>query len=312
MNCLVTGSTGFIGKTLIQRLSKENNNVIGLAHKTKPVYKNKNVKYVYGDITNGLSLKNIMKDIDVVFHCAALVRDFGIKKEFHKINFEGTKNLVDACSNSNIKIFIYIGHILYESVANFDYYCLSKYETEQYLINKYKMENFPVVIIRPGHVFGPGATKWVIRIIEAINMDRIAFINKGNGIFHHVYIDNLMDALISAMNKPEIIGKQIDITDGDHSIDMKTYINEIAELLKKKPIKKNISKSSAIFLSNIMTVLYFMFKIEPWITPTAVSMLTNQDKISIDLAKSLLNYQPKINYFEAMENIEKWINENSY
>jgi hypothetical protein len=53
-----------------------------------------------------------------------------------------------------------------------------------------------------------------------------------------------------------------------------------------------------------------MFKIEPWITPTVVSMLTNKDKISIERAKSLLNYQPKIDYPEAMNNIENWINEN--
>ena len=312
MNCLVTGATGYIGKTLIQRLAKENYKVIGLVHKTEPDYKNNNVEYVYGDITNGLSLKNIMKDIDVVFHCAGLVRDFGTKKEFNKINYGGTKNLVDACSKNKIKMFIYIGHILYESIANFDYYCLSKHEAEKYLINKYEEENFPAVIIRPGHVFGPGATSWVIKIIKKINKNKIALIDKGNGIFHHIYIDNLMDALISAMNKPEIIGKQIDITDGDHSIDMRTYINELAEFLNKKPIKLNISKRTAIILSNIMTILYLVFKIEPWITPTVVSMLTNKDKISIDKAKSLLNYQPKINYFEAMENIEKWINESSF
>jgi nucleoside-diphosphate-sugar epimerase len=311
MKCLVTGATGYIGSSLIQRLTNKNNKVIGLLHKTNPSIINKNVKYVYGDIINKSSLENIMNDIDVVFHCAALVRSFGTKNDFNKINYEGTKNLVDVCKNNNIKMFIYLGHIQYESDIKFDYYSLSKIKTEQYLIHKYKKDKFPVVIIRPGHVYGPGATYWVIGIIKAIKYNRIALINQGNGIFHHMYIDNLIDALISLINETKAIGKQIDITDGDNSINWKTYINDLAKMLNEKPVNKNISKKSALILSNIMAFFYYMFRIEPLITPTIVSMLTNQERISIYKAKSILNYQPKINYSEAMINIEKWIIKNS-
>ena len=309
MKCLVTGATGYIGNYLIQRLTKENNKIIGLLHKTTPNFINKNVKYIYGDIINKSSLKNIMIDVDVVFHCAALVRHFGAKKDFNKINYEGTKNLVDACKYNNIKMFIYLGHIQYESHINFDYYSKSKYKTEHYLIEKYKKDKFPVVIIRPGHVYGPGATYWVIGIIKAIKHNRIALINQGKGIFHHMYIDNLIDVLIGIMNETKAIGKQIDITDGDNSVNWKTYINDLAKMINKKPVNKNLSKKSALFLSNIMVIFYLIFRIKPLITPTMVSMLTNQERISINNAKSLLNYQPKINYSVAMKNIEKWIND---
>lgn len=309
MNCLVTGATGYIGNSLIQRLSHEDNKVIGLIHKTKPNFLNKNVKYVYGDITDKSSLENFIKDVNVIFHCAAFVKDFGMKEDFNKINYEGTKNIVEACNKNIIKRFIYLGHIRFESYNRFDFYSLSKYKAEQYLIDKHKKEKFPVVIIRPGHVYGPGATNWVIRIIKAIINERIALINQGNGIFHHLYIDNLIDALISAMNEKKAIGKQINITDGDNSINWKTYINDLAKIINKKPIKKNISKRSASVLSNIMIISYFILKIEPSITPIVVDMLTNQKKISIKKAKTLLKYQPRINYSDAMAQIKDWIND---
>jgi len=309
MNCLVTGATGYIGNSLIQRLCHEDNKVIGLIHKTKPNFLNKNVKYVYGDITDKSSFENFINDVNVIFHCAALVNDFGKKEEFNKINYEGTKNIVEVCNKNTIKRFVYLGHIRFESYNRFDFYSLSKYKAEQYLIDKHKKEKFPVVIIRPGHVYGPGATNWVIRIIKAINNERIALINSGNGIFHHLYIDNLIDALISAMNEKKVIGKQINITDGDNSINWKTYINDLAKMIDKKPINKNISKRKALMLSNIMIIFYFMVKIKPWITPTVVEMLTNQKKISINNAKILLKYQPRINYSDAMTRIENWIKE---
>ena len=90
MNCLVTGATGFIGTALIKRLINEGHQVKALIHNTPANFKEKNVKYIRGDITDIKALKSIASDVDFIFHCAAIVKDYGSKKDFIKVNVEGT------------------------------------------------------------------------------------------------------------------------------------------------------------------------------------------------------------------------------
>lgn len=212
MKCLVTGATGFIGSALNKRLVREGHSVKAMIHKKKPKYMDDAVHYILADITNPASLKSIIDDIDVVFHCAALVRDYGPKKDFFKINVEGTKILANLCKN-NIERFIFLSHIQYESERSSSYYTLSKIQAENYLLKKYNDEKFPSVIIRPGNVYGPGATIWVLRPVQAIKSNRITLINGGKGIFHHTYIDNILDVLMAAMQNHNAIGESFDVTD---------------------------------------------------------------------------------------------------
>ena len=228
MKCLVTGAAGFIGNALTKRLVEEDHQVKAIIHTGKPKLSGDRVEYIIADITDASSLENIVCDCDVVFHCAALVKDFGPKNMFNKVNVEGTKNIVDICKNT--KCFIYLGHIRYESDNQSGYYFRSKYRAEQYLLDKYKQENFPVVIIRPGNVYGPGATTWVLRSLHAIQKNRISLIENGSGIFHHTSIDNLIDALLAVMKKPKAIGESFDITDGDHFVTWGRYLNDLAEI----------------------------------------------------------------------------------
>ena len=183
---------------------------------------------------------------------------------------------------------------------------------EQYLLDKHKNDDFPVVIMRPGNVYGPGATTWVLRPLRAIQKNKIALIDKGGGIFLHTYIDNLIDALLNAMQEPKAIGETIDITDGDNSITWGEYLNALAEIAGKNPIKRNMSKNTALILGKIMILLYNLFRIEPMVTPMAVEVFTNQNKISIEKAQKLLGYKPKIDYKEGMKQVENWLKSEGY
>lgn len=312
MRCLVTGAAGFIGSALIKRLVTEGHAVRGLYHKIQSQTTGKKIDYVLGDITDRESLQPVVEDIDVVFHCAALVKDFGPKDNFYKINVEGAKNIVETCKACNIKRFIFLSHIGYESKKGVGYYSKTKALAEDYLLERYKEDKFPVVIIRPGNLYGPNATIWVLRPIKAIQRNRIALINNGNGIFLHTYIDNLLDALISAMESPKAVGEIIDVTDGDNNTTWGEYLDTLAEIAGKEPIKKNMSKNSAMALSKIMMLLYNIFRIEPLVTPTAVNIFTNTQSISIEKAQKLLGYKPKIDYKEGMKRVKKWLLEENY
>jgi nucleoside-diphosphate-sugar epimerase len=312
MNCLVTGAAGFIGGALVRRLASDGHHVRGIIHHTPPTFTHKNVEYITGDITNQEFLQSIMNQVDVVFHCAAMVRDYGRKKEFYQINVEGTKNLVTACETHAVKRFIFLSHIQYESENSNAYYRDTKAIAEQFLLEKYTQNQFPVTIIRPGNVYGPGATTWVLRPLQSIQKNRIALIDHGNGVFLHTYIDNLIDAILASVDTSGAIGKTIDITDGDNTITWGEYLNALAKIAHKPPIQRNMSKTTALLVSKLMMTVYTLLKIEPWVTPVAVEVFTNHHPASIEQAKSFLGYIPKIDYLEGLKHVETWLNTEGY
>ncbi len=312
MDCLVTGATGFIGSAITKRLVKEGNNVYALIHNKEPKELEKKVEYIYSDLTQPFTLKSFPDKIDVVFHCAALVKDYGPKNLFYKVNAEGTKNLVKACEKYNLKRFLFISHMGYESEKKYGYYSTTKKIAERYLVEKFQNNNFPVVIILPGNVYGPGATTWVLRPIESIKKNRIALINSGQGIFLHTYIDNLVDALIKAMKEPKAIGQILNINDGDFSISWGKYLNDLAKIIGEKPIKRNFSKRTGMTIAKIMVLLNKITNLRPWVTPYAVSIFSNDKTVSIKQAEKILNYQPKINYNQGMKNVKEWLKQEGY
>ena len=312
MNCLVTGATGFIGTALINRLVENNETVIALVHHKSITHHIDTVNYVSGDITDKKITDVITRNIDVVFHCAALVKDYGPKKQFYEINVQGTKNLVSSCKKHGIKRFIFLSHIQQQPKPSMTNYSKTKLLAEKYLIDECRNNGFPIIIIRPGNVYGPGATTWVLRPVDSIKKDRIALIDHGSGIFHHTYIDNLIDALIKAMQKDDIIGETFNITDGDETVSWGDYLNDLSHMVANRPISKNLSKPVALFIGYLMMGLYYVFRIKPWVSPGSVRFFTNKTHVSIGKAEKLLEYQPRIDYQEGIKRTKQWLQNKNF
>lgn len=311
MNCVVTGASGFIGSHLVKRLIENGHHVRAVLHVSQPRQYDSRIDYVTADLTDPACVSDLVKKDDVVFHCAALVKDFGPKKEIMNINLWGTQNLVNACG-SKIKRFIFLSHLHNLSTKKIGTYSHSKSLVEQYLLRKYHDEQFPMVIVRPGNVYGPGATTWCLRPLRAIQQDRIALIDQGSGLFLHTYIDNLLDALHSTLTAPCLEGEVIDVTDGDATTTWKTYLNDLAALAGKPPITRNMTKTTASIISKFMMIRYYLFHIDPLLTPTAVHIFTNKRKVTIEKATKLLAYTPAIGYAEGMRRTALWLKTNQY
>ena len=313
MNCLVTGCTGYIGSNLTKRLLAEGHHVIGLVHSTKPpAPAHKNLTYITGDITDVNSLTSSLSayDFTVVFHCAALVKDYGPKQAFYRVNVEGTRNLISLCKTRNLSRFICLGHIPTGRYS--DYYSKTKAAAEQLLLTEYTESQLPVVIIRPGNVYGPGKTLWLLRVFKAIQRDHIALINQGQGIFLHTYIDNLIDALLLAIDAQHACGEILEITDGDNTTTWAEYLNYLSHLAVGKNITRSLSTTSAHLLSRLSMIAYALFAIKPRITPLAVSIFTNTHPVSIEKARRILGYDPKIDLEVGLKKVAQWLKKEGY
>lgn len=115
MKILITGVYGIIGSYLCEKLKDNGHYIVGIGKKNE--YEECH-KYYSCDITNYNNLERILKknkDIDIIIHAAALAHNKGndlSKDNFIKINYEGTKNLIDASNKFiNLKNFVFLSTI---------------------------------------------------------------------------------------------------------------------------------------------------------------------------------------------------------
>lgn len=165
----ITGATGFVGKHLLHALCGEDNRLLCLTRQDIPDSpKDKSILWVKGDLLDGDSYKGVLSETDCVIHLAGLI-SARRKEQYRKINVAGTESLLEACRDvgAPIKRFIHMSSIAAQG-PNHDgnplretdvcspqsEYGKSKYQAER-VAGRYS-QFFPVVILRPSFVYGPG------------------------------------------------------------------------------------------------------------------------------------------------------------
>ena len=110
----MTGCNGFIGSHLVKVLLAEGYRVRGLVRSSSDLTNleglQDEVQLVRGDLRSPRSLEEAVRDVEAVFHVAALyrfwARDEGV---FHKVNVEGTKNLLQAAREAGVRRVVFTG-----------------------------------------------------------------------------------------------------------------------------------------------------------------------------------------------------------
>jgi len=173
---LITGATGFIGKKLIEALSKKNHDIRALCineadSKNLPV----KVDVAFGDITRKETLKKAFEDVDTVVHLAGIVSYSKPREEIFRINVDGTRNVLESCGSVGRFVFpssvsVY-GEIKRDEKAGEGYplapgnpYGESKVEAEKLILDS----GLKSVILRIAPIYGAGSPNWEnnLRLLE--------------------------------------------------------------------------------------------------------------------------------------------------
>jgi nucleoside-diphosphate-sugar epimerase len=104
--CLVTGGSGFVGQRLVEMLVERGcEHVVSfdISPKPKDAQESSKVTFVKGDLTNAQSVLDAARNVECVFHIAALVGPYHPKEAYTKVNYEGTLNVLNACKKLGIK-----------------------------------------------------------------------------------------------------------------------------------------------------------------------------------------------------------------
>ena len=114
---LVTGGAGFIGSHLVDELLENGHNVLALDNlrngkleNLEDAFRNDRFKFIKADITDPVKMLEISKGIDVIYHLACLGVRHSLHSPFenHRVNAEGTLNLLAAAKENKVEKFYYI------------------------------------------------------------------------------------------------------------------------------------------------------------------------------------------------------------
>ena len=222
MKYAVTGGAGFIGSHLVKKLVERGNEVIVIDNlntgKKQNIEKiSKKIDFFEVDIRDFSAIEDILKNIDGVFHEAALasVQDsFRIPDEFFDVNVNGTENIFKIAKKLGIKVVYASSSSVYGNPVSipikenddknpFNPYAKTKLEDDK-LAEKYAKNGLRVIGLRYFNVFGPRQSKeyaGVIKLfLERIQQSLSPLIN-GDGlqVRDFVYVDDVVNANILAM-----------------------------------------------------------------------------------------------------------------
>ena len=261
MKYAVTGGAGFIGSHLVKNLVERGNEIIVIDNlntgKKKNVKKNfKKINFFEVDIRDFSTIEDIMKNVDGIFHEAALasVQDsFRIPDKFFDVNVKGTENIFKIGKKLGIKVVyassssVYGNPISIPIKENDDKnpinpYAKTKLENDK-MAEKYAKNGLKVIGLRYFNVFGLGQSKeyaGVIKLfLERIQQGLSPLIN-GDGlqVRDFVYVDDVVNANMLAMES-NINGKFFNIGTGT-TISVLDLANMIIKFsgLKLKPIHR--------------------------------------------------------------------------
>lgn len=326
LSALVTGASGFIGGRLAERLATEEAvRVRAMVRSTKKAERLQKfpLEIVKADLLDPSSLRNAMEGCDLIFHCAALVRETGDRDEFFRTNVKGTENILKVSIDTGIRKFIHFSSVAvygldppdgadettaYQPCGNL--YCDTKIAAEKAVWAYHQEAGLPVVVIRPANVYGPYSNPWTIRPMKLINSGQMMLVNGGTGICNYVYIDNLLDATLAATKSDQSIGQAYLISDG-MTVMWKEFFGYYARMAGKPNIR-SVPEGLAKTIALGMEIASKLTGKSPKITRQAVSFLTRPARFSTEKARRELGYQPRFSLEEGMKLTEQWLREAGY
>ena len=318
----ITGVNGFIGSHIAERFIQAGHQVCGLVRKTSDLklIEHLGLELYYGDISEQHSFEDALQGVEMVVHVAGFASDWGEWEKFRRINIEGTQNVARAAQVKGVKRFVHISTVAlhgFPNKRNMDEstpfaqtkfaYCESKKVAEQWLFDFAQKSPMEITAIRPGNVFGPRDHTFIEKYLEVIEQGKAAYIDGGRHWTCPVYIDNLVDGVMLAALSEQAPGQAFIITDG-LDINWKTFTEKFAAALGAKRPRLSIPFGLGYALAFVMELLYKILRIKqaPLLTRYRISNGGRDYHFSIEKAKRMLGYEPKVPFDEAVLRTVDW------
>ena len=330
MKVLITGASGFIGSFIVEEALQRGFETWAAIRRSssREWLQDDRIHFIELNLSSKAQLVAQLQgqNFDYVIHAAGVTKCLN-KQDFHRINTEGTKNLVDALLEVGmpLKRFVFVSSLSifgaikeqqpYEAICESDTpqpnteYGRSKLAAEQYLASL--GTRLPYIILRPTGVYGPREKDYFI-MAKSIRQHSDFAVGYKRQDITFVYVEDVVQAVFLALEKGEN-GRPYFLSDGE-VYQSTTFSNLIHEALGRPWW---IRITAPVWVLRIVT---FFGEYIGRMTGKVTAL--NNDKYNIlkqrnwrcDIQPAIdeLGYQPKVQLEEGVKRTIKWYQDNGW
>lgn len=206
---LLTGATGFIGKALTRHLAETEHQVRALIHpsgKSPDLPKGIPVEATVSGLNDIRGLRAALVDVDIVYHLASQ-EALGAQGDLLETDIKGTRNLVQAAQESDVKRFIYLSHLGADRASAYPV-MTAKAIAEDHI----RKSSLDFTILRCGIVYGP-QDRFTTSLAAMLRSIPLIFPipDQGDTLLQPLWIEDLANILLWTLDNPKTIRELYEI-----------------------------------------------------------------------------------------------------
>jgi nucleoside-diphosphate-sugar epimerase len=323
---LVTGAAGFLGGHLVDMLLERGDDVRAMVRPVEDASRLRGlsgVEVIAGDLTDAASLKCAVQGAQRVYNVAAKTGPWGLEEDYRAVNVQGLADLVHAAMDAGVQRIVHTssitvyGHHLRGIVTEDDPfhaednpYSRTKIAGEKLLANLVKDSCAPVVIVRPGWIYGPRDSASFGRFVALVASGKGFLVGSGKNIVPLVYVRDVAQGLIKAAGAGDaVIGRAYTLAD-DRRVTQAQYLNTIADCLCVPHISRRVPYVPLYVAARAAELAWQAMgrrgAAPPPVTTYGVTLLGGDQMFSTGRAREELGYQPEYDIARGVAEGVRW------
>jgi nucleoside-diphosphate-sugar epimerase len=312
----ITGASGFIGRRLAERWRESGAEVVGVDRAADPEH-----GIVAGDISQPGQWQQAAEGCDTVVHTAALVGMPSDTSSFWAVNVRGTRLALEAARDAGARRFLHLSSVVTFGLDFPDRvdehwpvapvgvaYVDTKIASEQVVLQAHSAGEIEVTIVRPGDVYGPASRPWTVMPVELIASRRLALPARGRGIHSPVYVDDLVEGIITAAGADAAAGQVITLS-GGVGVEIKEFFDHYARMLGHRGVP-TVPTRVALAAAAAQETVARLRGTSTEVTRAGIRYLAlRRGTYGITKARELLDWTPMVGLEEGMSRTETWLRE---
>ena len=316
---LVTGAGGFIGSHVARRQLALGRRVRALdLHLSRlEGIADARLERVEGDFTDPAVQAAAVQGVDLVVHLASAHLEVSLPAEaYWRVNVHALPGLLEACRGAGVRRFVHVSTVgVYGNVRHPPadeespchpelLYDRTKLEGERQVQEFHRRTGFPVVIVRPVWVYGPGCPR-TERLFRSIRKGRFFFVGSGRTLRHCVYIDDLVDALELCATREGAVGQTYVIGDA-RPVTIRELAEEIARATGAKAPRLHLPVWLVWGAGALAEVAFKPLRREPPLSRRTLRFFTGNTAFDISRAREGLGFAPRYTLAEGLRAYAAW------